>query len=111
MGPSHEIGRARAEELPHFPPGQGRLCRLPFAVGKGELRVIPRLQGGVHVPRPSRNSYHCPAAKTRTVPPARNLPRPLARRRALLFSEMLRDLLPELLCGWLEPSRQARLDC
>ena len=50
MGARHEVSQPRAEDLPHFPPGERRLRRLSFTVGKSELGVTRGLQGGVQMP-------------------------------------------------------------
>ena len=98
MGASHEISRARAEDLPHFAPGQRRLRWLPFAIGKSELRVTSGLQGGVHLPLAVLKFVPLPGSEDpdRAAGSAINQGH-RARRGALLLGEMLRHLLLEVL--------------
>ena len=112
MGASHEISPARAEDLPNFPPGNRRLRRQPFTVGKGELRVTLRLQGGVHVPPPVLKLIPLPGSEDSDRAAGGAIHHThRASWRAVLLGEVLRDLLPELLWRRLVTGRPARPQC
>jgi hypothetical protein len=110
MGASHDVGRAEAEKLPDFPPGQGRLRWQPFAIGENELRIVRSLQGGVQVPPALSKLVPLPPSKDPDYAAGGAIDQCHGTRRsAILFVEALRNLLPELLRGWLDVGGQAHL--
>src|ERR1035441_5517482 len=111
MGASHVVGSAAAEKLPDCPPGQGRLSWQHFAVGENELRLVRGLECGVHVPSAFLKLIPSPPSKDPDCAAGCAINEcHWPRGGAVLFSEALRNLLPELLRGWLDVGGQAQVN-